>query len=58
MNRKSDHEGMGPVAKARTIYDLAKDKPRGEAIDLAVNLAGVRRNTASTVYQNWKNQHQ
>lgn len=46
---------MGPVAKARTIFDLARDKPRKEAIDLAVNVGGVKRSTAATQYQQWKN---
>lgn len=57
MSHKNDGEALGPVAKARKIFELAHDLPRGEAIDLAVNIAGVRRSTASTQYQNWKNQH-
>lgn len=57
MAQKNNGEALGPVAKARTIFELAHNLPRGEAIDLAVNVAGVRRSTASTQYQNWKNQH-
>lgn len=56
MDAKHTTDIIGPVAKARKIFDLARDLPRGDAIDLAVDIAGVKRSTASTQYQAWKKQ--
>lgn len=57
MQSSADQKQLGPVAKARTIFDLAREKPRRDAIQLAIQVAGVSPGTAATQYNKWKKTH-
>lgn len=49
-------EAMGPVARARKVFDELKGHPRKEHIEACAKL-GIKRSTAAAQYQRWMTEH-